>query len=644
MEATLPARWGLKILRALGWSFTLRKLDARWNPSGPRGLDLSLVRNEKGEVITFDLYHEVLAVRRQVVKEWRESGKIDYFFEKGKKVEMIEAFLGMKVAEAITPAVYLAHYAFYFPRQEKQGEREKQEKVSWNTLVIPASAWSEILKRELKQRKLVNEVFIDKKTAFKENSRFLFYKHILRALWNGGWKKSKAEAFNGVEPRPGQVSRVMVNYRMGLLESERNDMAFFHASNMATTKLVIYCKSERFQPSGAEAAWVKQNQVCCFVGPGMEVKDDGVHTWIATGNYQKWLKAFYKKFTGAFFQVSGKWAHEWWVLEQFWTLGIETAAWQDFFTANGVKVLVNSIPSDTNFIPNIAIDQVGGLAVELERSIRFDYCTYIHNSPNHLYFATGPYSLTQVPEKWYSQVIVETGGINIQGKDVKIDGYEKLKERSPLVIGVFDELSNDWFFGESVRMLYELLIELLNQDDRFSLLIKTKKPQVLESLGSIKAGIERLSGEGRCLSAPWRMTPATVAIKSNMVVCVPSTAAFESVMTHTPTVVFNPMRKGSRVFYGNGGFNRRVFEEQALMIKAMIRFADGDKAIGDYQDILPLIDPFGDGKGAERMGHFIGKCLEGFDQGLTPDEVIAEVSDWYRKEWGKERVTRTAEN
>jgi len=84
--------------------------------------------------------------------------------------------------------------------------------------------------------------------------------------------------------------------------------------------------------------------------------------------------------------------------------------WKDFFLNNGVKILANSVPSPDNFIPSMAISEIGGIAVEFERSIRFDYCTYIHNAPNHVYFATGPYSLTQTPESSFSLFTVQTGG------------------------------------------------------------------------------------------------------------------------------------------------------------------------------------------------------------------------------------------
>ncbi|UCH92867.1 MAG: hypothetical protein JSV88_21580 [Candidatus Aminicenantes bacterium] len=655
IKSTSLARLILKILNILsGWHIIFQHVEERRNPSGPR-FNLSSVRNANGEVITFDLYHHVLNIRRQIVMQLVESFKDLCFFKSNQELMgMIAAYLGMKVAAEITSVVYMAHYAKWKThndeRPDHQGDNPGQP--AKNILIIPGSGWNHVLVSNLKE--LVDEIHVDKNARKNPN----IVKHLLRAIRELGMFQAMKALRTPIPSIKTHTTydqsvpvKLMVNYRMGLLEDERNDIAFFHSSTISPEQLLIFCKSQNYLPSPEEVAWLKSNGIECFTGPGIKNTNDnnGIRKWHPSSGLNDALKEFYQIYikTAAEIKMIGKEKDQHWLLEELWTLGVQTAFWKDFFLANNVRILINAIPSDTNFIPNIAIAKTGGIAAELERSIRFDYCTYIHNSPNHIYFATGPYSLTQTPEPFFSEYVVQTGGINISRPHVPIEGMERMKEKSGIVIAVFDELSNDWFFGDSIAQLYQAMIDLLKMDQRFSLLIKTKKPKVLEKIEGegINRDIEQLVKTDRFVFASWKITPAAAAFCADFVVCIPSTAAFESVMTGTPTVVYNPMRVGSSIFYRNNGLNQRIFEDSETMIAAIRKYADGiDDSIGDCSDILPFIDPFNDGKGAERMGQFVQWCLEGFAAGMKREPVIQKANEWYTEKWGKDKVTSIPQN
>ncbi|MCP4710343.1 MAG: hypothetical protein GY869_17105, partial [Planctomycetes bacterium] len=282
----------------------------------------------------------------------------------------------------------------------------------------------------------------------------------------------------------------------------------------------------------------------------------------------------------------------------------------------------------TNFIPTLAISENGGIAVSMERSILLDYCTYIHNSPNHLNFVTGPYSLTQIPEPSFSISSIQAGGLNIDVEYGVIDGIEQLKSRSEIIVTIFDEMPTDWFVGDSIGPLYRAMIALVDKDGRFGLLIKSKKQQVLNRLKAIYEDILRLKASGKCLVADSKSTPSTAAANSDLVVCIPSTAALESVLTGTRTIIFNPMRSTSGIFYSNNGLGKRVFQDSKTLLEALQRYADGaDGSIGDCCDLVPFIDPFNDIKGAERIGNYLKWCLEGFDTGLDRSQTITAANE-----------------
>jgi hypothetical protein len=156
----------------------------------------------------------------------------------------------------------------------------------------------------------------------------------------------------------------------------------------------------------------------------------------------------------------------------------------------------------------------------------------------------------------------------------------------------------------------------------------------------VKDELRRLESAGKCLTANWKVTAANAAAHSDIVVLVPSTVAFESVLTGKRTILYNPMRSGSKLFYTNNGLNRRVFEDAEAMKQALIRFVDGkDDTVGDCSDLVLRIDPYNDRRGAERMGNYLKWCLEGFDAGLGRDQAVEEANKRYTKAWEKDKLT-----
>ena len=191
------------------------------------------------------------------------------------------------------------------------------------------------------------------------------------------------------------------------------------------------------------------------------------------------------------------------------------------------------------------------------------------------------------------------------------------------------------FFGETIAEFYRILIDLIRKDDRFSLLVKSKKSQVFEKLRDIRGELEALQSQGKCRLFDWKETVISVATLADVAICLPSTAAFESLVCGTRTLVYNPMRTGSRIFYERIGLNRRIFEEAGRMTVALRRFADGlEPDLGDCRDLRRRIDPFGDGLGPQRVGEFINWCLEGYDLRQSRQEILGRAKERYKEAWG----------
>ena len=55
-------------------------------------------------------------------------------------------------------------------------------------------------------------------------------------------------------------------------------------------------------------------------------------------------------------------------------------------------------------------------------------------------------------------------------------------------------------------------------------------------------------------------------------------------------------------------------------------------------DFLREMDPFRDGKAAFRMGTYLKWLMEGLDQGIDRETVMADAAERYVGEWGADKV------
>lgn len=631
---------GLKLLTGLKLvHFHLRRVESRDVPAGPR-LEIASVRNDRGEVITIDILHHILDIRRQILENLTERYKDIDLFKRQDRPDMIAACLGLKIAREITPAVYLAHYARWH-RRDDEGGRESPV----NNILVLAGRWTIPLKEHLGP--LVNRV-ITERQALQTLPLHLFKLLIrtLQCILKSGthWPLDRSFS-NREDPDAGRVGlkdgKILAAYTRGIFPEKRNDIPYLHASRLKPERLALMFNHPDLLPDQEELDWLKENRVTCFQGPDLEEKIPGSRPWQPSLAYRKHLKDFYRlylKTLRAVLRSGGKNIH--WLLDEAWHLGMNSARWQDFFSANRIGILVHHTQSRTHFIQSLALAETGGIVCTMERSIQFDYCTYLHNSPAHLRFVTGPFSLTQIPESSYSRYSLQTGALNVGENHQPIEGIKDLRRRVRFVAAVFDELPGEWFFGDSVEELYRTLIDLVDKDDRFGLLVKTKKPRVLEVLAAVGKEIRRLEKEGKCLIADWKTTVSAAANRSDIVILVPSTAAFESVLLGKRTLLYNPMRSGSKLFYRNNGLGRRVFENPRSLEAALQQFADGnDDSIGDCRDLVGIIDPYNDGKGARRVGDYLEWCLEGLDAGLDRRRVIDRANRRFGQHWGEEKIS-----
>jgi hypothetical protein len=226
------------------------------------------------------------------------------------------------------------------------------------------------------------------------------------------------------------------------------------------------------------------------------------------------------------------------------------------------------------------------------------------------------------------------------------------------IVCYFDQGTyDDPRWGPSHELLkndYKLFLEKVINNKSLGLIIKPKKPGVLRaSLGEISNLLDEAIDTGRCYIfensseySPKNFSepPALAAMASDISInssLVGATAGVESVLTGTPTLMFDRFDWSRSIFY-NLEEGKVVFNDYELMwdkIETHL-FKKPINGFGDWSPILDEIDPFRDGKANIRMTELLKWTLEGLEKDDNKDNVLKKVVDKYSLKWGEDKVYR----
>lgn len=221
------------------------------------------------------------------------------------------------------------------------------------------------------------------------------------------------------------------------------------------------------------------------------------------------------------------------------------------------------------------------------------------------------------------------------------------------VLAYFDEGSyQDARWGIDVGRLrrnYAFLLEALLREPALGLVLKPKVPGTLRKrLGAVTELLERALATGRCHLydegvLQGAVIPAQAALSADLAVhdsLVSGTAACEAALAGVPTVLLNedgwktsPLcRLGEgRGFFKNLETLWHVWKESRTCPGAI-------RGFGDWSPILEELDPFRDGRSAERMGTYLKWLIEGFANGMSRKTALADATERYCAAWGEDKV------
>ncbi len=221
------------------------------------------------------------------------------------------------------------------------------------------------------------------------------------------------------------------------------------------------------------------------------------------------------------------------------------------------------------------------------------------------------------------------------------------------ILAYFDEntLEDDrWYPGhDSARVHYAFLLEQVLSNSWLGLVLKPKIPKSLRRrLGPVAELLRRAEETGRCMvigeGSHHSLTPpalaalaADVAIHGHLYA---ATAGVESALAGVPTVLLDGEGCRDSDLYRLGP-GRVVFQSwEDLWRICQEHFQKGPVAgFGDWSLLLPDLDPFRDGRAAERIGIYVKWLLDGYRSGRRRDEVLADAAMRYGKKWGYDKIS-----
>tara|TARA_Y100001960_G_C14774589_1_gene882282 strand:+ start:528 stop:2606 length:2079 start_codon:yes stop_codon:yes gene_type:complete len=258
-----------------------------------------------------------------------------------------------------------------------------------------------------------------------------------------------------------------------------------------------------------------------------------------------------------------------------------------------------------------------------------------------------------------AQVLMDTGGIS---KHLLIAGCPlepPREEDRGKYLALVDEVRNCGanyvlaLFDSSwvSRDFYSFFLGWLLKDPKLGLIIKSKKATWSEIQADGLSDLGQMAMKtGRLKVVEKKTSPANIATVVDFSIGIGSVSATVFSAIHGARVLFvdfehldqAPFRRPTFPLHSLGP-NRCIFYDFNSVKKAVLEYINNPESnpnLGDASPVLDLLDPFRDGKGAQRIGEYMGWYMEGRDEGFSRDDALCCATKKYAEKWGEDKVVR----
>jgi hypothetical protein len=331
-----------------------------------------------------------------------------------------------------------------------------------------------------------------------------------------------------------------------------------------------------------------------------------------------------------------------------------------FFQTYGVKVYSTWYACDTSHMAIAdAIREVGGIftvwqnsfvghrdiEMGLSADIVFSYSNFSDNIERQQGSKIKYHVITGYP-KDHAAPLLRKEALDLRAK-LQSNGAEK-------VVFAIDENSMEdsrWHTGHTLqRENYSFILEKVLVTPWLGVVFKPKIAKTLRRrLGEVADLLTAAEKTGRCYiyEVSGRHTTSVPPILAGLSadVCIHGhlaggTAALECALQGIPTLLID--REGcpdSKLYELPVG--KVIFRNWPEAIDAVMdhfKTSQGIPGFGDWSEIIDELDPFRDGKAANRIGTYMHWLIQGYEKGLDRESIMANAAERYSKIWGSDKV------
>ena len=196
--------------------------------------------------------------------------------------------------------------------------------------------------------------------------------------------------------------------------------------------------------------------------------------------------------------------------------------------------------------------------------------------------------------------------------------------------------------ADHIADFYDCLVALLIKHPTWGCIVKPKAAlDGVPLCEQSKCAISKLKGQKRWIDLQWEVRPSVVIRAGDLTVCAsPNTAGFVAATLGKSAVHLDLGNLGYHPFLLTGVKQNILYNSVREFSSAIEAYAEGDLAIGDYENFLSLIDSFKDSRGRFRVGELLQGYLAARDAGQSKSDALAKIADQYADKYGPELVFR----
>lgn len=333
--------------------------------------------------------------------------------------------------------------------------------------------------------------------------------------------------------------------------------------------------------------------------------------------------------------------------------------WIDFIIKHNIKIHVAWPKHDPGHSVLLdALQNTGGIGVVYQRSFQHSPTPWTFTTADVFFGFSKLDSLKGENDKRSTNLYYITVGyigdcrfnhLKEQSNNIR----NSLRSRgAQKIMAYFDEHAKNnppWDLGyKSSIEQYSFLLNKVLENPWFGLILKPKVPATLRSrLGAVSELLEAAQRTGRCFifergvlhgSHP----PAVAALAADVAVhghLFAATAGVESALAGIPTLFLDYEGVPRSPLFRLG--ECVIFRDIDNLWKVCREHWDtpaGIPGFANWSSMLDEMDPFRDGRAAQRMGTYLEWLLEGFKAKLPRETVLADAADRYGKMWGRDKI------